>query len=885
MSAVQIEQPAGPSPRSPAAPVLRTLVICDLADSTALIERLGDQRAAELMRTHDRVARDLLEQFGGREIDKTDGFLLLFERPVQAISFALGYQRELRRLAANAAEALSARVGIHVGDVVLWDNSAHDVARGAKPVELEGLVKPVAARLMSIARPGQILLSGIAYQLARRAEGELTTTAPLQWRAHGNYRFKGVADPVQIYEVGEDGVAPFKAPAWTGKAHREIPWWRRPGMLLVEAAVVLVAVAVPVYFSLRSPPAIAFAERDWVVVADLRNLTGQSVLDDSLDTAFRVSLEQSKFVNLVSSLQVNDALKRMQKPDGTKVDRAVGSEIAMREGARALILPSVAEIGGRVRVTAEVVDPHTQATVYAETADGIGLDSILPSVGKVSGELRGRLGEAVASIETNNAPLPKATTSNLDALRAYSLGLQALAHGRSTDALGLFQRAVELDTAFALAYMGMARVYANNNDDVHAYEYAHKAAGLKDRLPTRDRLYIDAWLGNFGPPGPMLDKWRLLGKLYPDYYAAAYNVANFSWQYENRFEYAIDAVQPALSEHDPFRGTAFYTLASLQAAQNRFAEAHENFHKAIVIGNGAQGIFYANAYAAQRRFADANALLDKIKPSGIVASDLAVPQVKVTMQLDQGHWDVARSNAADNVKAAVNAGPRDARVARAIELGLDDYLAPPTQISALRVYIADTRKAMDEQAKTNHDDDVFAVLYGAYLAVRAGDYALAQTALTAAAPQAHGSGYPNLEHMLAIVEAELLWREGQPQEAVLRLESTVDGTELYLTHVALADAYTAAARYDDALRTANWLSSYRGRAYFEWNSFQILQTRNIVESNIALLRKAELNLKLGLPGESQKALTAFRNTWPVGKLPDRVEARLSKLQAEPRGGI
>jgi class 3 adenylate cyclase len=71
--------------------VLRTLVLSDLVDSTALVERLGDQRAADLIRKHDRLARALMQQHGGREIDKTDGFLLVFERPIQAVAYALDW--------------------------------------------------------------------------------------------------------------------------------------------------------------------------------------------------------------------------------------------------------------------------------------------------------------------------------------------------------------------------------------------------------------------------------------------------------------------------------------------------------------------------------------------------------------------------------------------------------------------------------------------------------------------------------------------------------------------------------------------------------------------------------------------------------------------------
>jgi class 3 adenylate cyclase len=88
-----------------ASSMLRTLLLCDLVDSTALVERLGDLLAAELIRKHDRLARTLADRHGGREIDKTDGFMMMFERPVQAVAFALDYQRGLRQL--NAAESTS----------------------------------------------------------------------------------------------------------------------------------------------------------------------------------------------------------------------------------------------------------------------------------------------------------------------------------------------------------------------------------------------------------------------------------------------------------------------------------------------------------------------------------------------------------------------------------------------------------------------------------------------------------------------------------------------------------------------------------------------------------------------------------------------------------
>src|SRR5690606_34088629 len=151
-------------------------------------------------------------------------------------------------------------------------------------------------------------------------------------------------------------------------------------------------------------------------VADLRNLTGDAMLDESLEQAFRISLEQSRYVNVISDLKAHETLERMRRKPGTVLDRTIASEIAVRDGARAVILPTVAEVGGRVRVSAELIDPHSQTTVYAEYADGKGALSALTSIDEVTATLRERLGEALESVQRDSMPLPQVTTDNLDAL-------------------------------------------------------------------------------------------------------------------------------------------------------------------------------------------------------------------------------------------------------------------------------------------------------------------------------------------------------------------------------------------------------------------------------------------------------------------------------------
>ena len=138
---------------------VRALLMTDLVDSTGTTQRLGEVAAAQLWLAHDRLVRALLSSWRGLEIDKSDGFLLIFDQVADAAHFALAYQRGLAELPV----AVASRVGLHVAPVVLRANPPADVLRGAKPVEVESwLAKAVAARVMTLAAGGQTLLSADA---------------------------------------------------------------------------------------------------------------------------------------------------------------------------------------------------------------------------------------------------------------------------------------------------------------------------------------------------------------------------------------------------------------------------------------------------------------------------------------------------------------------------------------------------------------------------------------------------------------------------------------------------------------------------------------------------------------------------------------------------
>ena len=169
--------------------------------------------AGRLQARHDRLTRDLLLRFDGREIEKARRFLLLFERPIDAVRYGLAYHEAVAALATELDQPVAGRIGIHVGEVLLRENPPEHVGRGAKPLELEGPARSMVARLMSLATGGQTLLTKAPFLLAQRAAvGGDAKRGDVVWRSHGRYHFAGIEEVVEVFEVGAPGVAPLVAP-------------------------------------------------------------------------------------------------------------------------------------------------------------------------------------------------------------------------------------------------------------------------------------------------------------------------------------------------------------------------------------------------------------------------------------------------------------------------------------------------------------------------------------------------------------------------------------------------------------------------------------------------------------------------------------------------
>ena len=347
-----------------------------------------------------------------------------------------------------------------------------------------------------------------------------------------------------------------------------------------SVAALLVATVVLGWFALTrmTRPAMAFKERDWLLIADVDNRTADKVFDASLDTAFTISIQQSKYVNVYPRARVQNALKRMLRGDVTKLDEAVAREVALRESIKGVLACSLSNVGAEYMLAARVVDPNTQQTVWSQTVRTHGKDNVLAAVDDLAQQVRRELGESLGKIAGQRRSLPQATTSSLDALKVYA---DAMRPGNK-ETVTLLKRALELDPQFAMAHSALGLQYYFQGDRVNGEAHFAQAMGLLDRLTERETLWIRAlvedWRGNReqGIAG-----YRVYLTQYPDD-ANAWFRLGYAYQMSARHEECIEAYRRML-EIDRLSASAYINTASCYSGLRKYDEAAANYEKAFAI--------------------------------------------------------------------------------------------------------------------------------------------------------------------------------------------------------------------------------------------------------------------------------------------------------------
>jgi DNA-binding winged helix-turn-helix (wHTH) protein/tetratricopeptide (TPR) repeat protein len=255
--------------------------------------------------------------------------------------------------------------------------------------------------------------------------------------------------------------------------------------IAVASVVIAVLVGGGLYWRSRQVPRLT--EKDTIVLADFDNATGDAVFDGALRQGLSSQLEQSPFLNLLSDQRVAQTLSLMAQPKDARLTLPLAREVCQRTASAAVLNGSIAQVGTRYLLTLKAIDCSSGGTLASSEAQAADEDQVLDALGKVASEIRRKLGESLASVQKYGAPPEEVTTPSLEALGAYSLGLRT--HD-FTPSIPLFQRAIELDPKFAMAYAKLGIVYFDLGESVRAAENLRKAYNLRGRVSERERFFI-----------------------------------------------------------------------------------------------------------------------------------------------------------------------------------------------------------------------------------------------------------------------------------------------------------------------------------------------------------------------------------------------------------
>jgi serine/threonine protein kinase len=277
----------------------------------------------------------------------------------------------------------------------------------------------------------------------------------------------------------------------------EVPVAGRKVWKVLISAVILLAAAIGGTFYWHSHPAspatkvTPLTEKDTVVLADFDNKTGDPVFDDALKQALSVELEQSPFLNVLSDRKVSETLRMMGRPATERITLDMGRELCLRTGSKALLGGEISSLGSHYLIDLNAAACSSGDSLAKEQGEATSKEDVLKALSRAASNLRAKLGESLPSVQKFDVPI-EATTSSLEALKNYSMGVSVGREKGDAPSIPFLKRAIELDPNFPMAYAGLSIRYGNLGQPSLALECATKAYGLRDRVTEREKLRISA---------------------------------------------------------------------------------------------------------------------------------------------------------------------------------------------------------------------------------------------------------------------------------------------------------------------------------------------------------------------------------------------------------
>jgi len=565
---------------------------------------------------------------------------------------------------------------------------------------------------------------------------------------------------------------------------------------LAAPLVTLAIIAGVLYW--RSAQTPALAHRDTVVLASLVNRTGDSMFDDTLSEALAVQLRQSPFLNVLNDQQQQATLRLMGRDPMAPVTGEVGRELCQRAGAKALLGGTIASLGSAYVITLNAQDCVNGEVLAEEQVQAPGKEEVLRVLGEGVSQFRERLGESLASIKRYDAPVEQASTSSLEALKAYSQGTVVRRTEGDIASMPFFKRAIELDPDFALAHARLGTVYSNISEPDAARESASKAYSLRERVSDRERFYIEARYHTTVTEDfdKAIETYRLLLATYPDDFAAHTNLGALLRR-QGKLNEAIPILEAA-TKLAPDQLNPFLNLGYALSDVQRTADARRAFERAIALqdSSGARaGLFGLAILTGDDALAQAQ--VEAVRGR---RDELNMTGVRIQAAWFTGRVSEARALSAEWVNRMEQDGRRPG-IGSPLMGGLFSEVLTGHHAEAARAFADAGRRGYLTQETTDEQ------LY--YAALR-GDAALARKVYPAALREVSGGPTAAAETKRAF-QAMLALAEGRPAAAF----ELLDPPSLDSGHLQSTLLWTIAARRAnrtaDALRGLEYLLSVPSR--------------------------------------------------------------------------
>jgi eukaryotic-like serine/threonine-protein kinase len=325
-------------------------------------------------------------------------------------------------------------------------------------------------------------------------------------------------------------------------SHEGRPLAKQTHTRMIVPAAVVVAIAAVVASGLfwRWRQAQRWTEKDTIVLADFTNTTGDLVFDEALKQALRVQLEQSPFLNVLSDQQVNDELRLMGRSPEQPLTPEVARDLCQRIGSKAILVGSISSLGTHYTIGMNALNCYSNDSLGSEQVEAASRENVLKALGESATKMRWELGESLPSIQKYDAPLERATTPSLEALKAYSLGVKTRRVKGAPAAIPFYKRAVELDPQFAMAYARLSGGYDLAGEVDLKTENMRKAYELRGKVSERERLYLESYYYHnaTGDLEKAAEAYELLKQVYPRDPVPYDNLQNV-YAYQGRHEEAL----------------------------------------------------------------------------------------------------------------------------------------------------------------------------------------------------------------------------------------------------------------------------------------------------------------------------------------------------------